>query len=446
MQPAYQINFSEYVNVDNTLDAIQGMINRHKDDVYLKPFAAWSVEKIFDYISNYIPYRQDPVKLSTSNNDDIELLRSPYFTIYGGDAVDPKTNQPYHTDPGGDCDDKCIVAACIFELKGIPYVCKVVSTRPDRELHHIYLVIDYNGTWIPFDATYPGNVLGIEKKSTRAVIYDWRTGLMKRYELSDPNLNTLSGVLEKNCNGCLQNCQQREMALSGDNYSTGLYGVKMATLEGNLQEISQHEKLQLLGNLPRELLGFDPVTIITIASVASSLFGSLFGHTAYQDAYNVWNAASQAIGTDLQSGNVQQAAVDRAIVAVLGVDVMNPPGANICTSSNKCGNRAEWSAVHDQVLASVQSFAPMMYFLMRESGSGQINPMDMNSMYNYYNDFKQHGPHYQAFVPWAASHGGASGLLPSSVSSAGFDGSTLLILALITGGAYMLLSKKKKRR
>jgi hypothetical protein len=98
-------------------------------------------------------------------------------------------------------------------------------------------------------------------------------------------------------------------------------------------------------------LGEVPFDIASAISAVASLFQSIFGSTAYVDAYHAYadavsrmpEIANQVIASN--NANVaalNQLAALQATAAVLLVDYMNPPiGANFCTSNDKCGNRAD---------------------------------------------------------------------------------------------------------
>ena len=95
-----------------------------------------NLEDIFDFIKN-LEYKQDP--------KGIEFLSRPKFSIF-------------RTDLPRDCDDKTLIAACVFELKDIPY--RIVISGKTKKPHHVYPEIFINNGWIPFDATYKRGLLG----------------------------------------------------------------------------------------------------------------------------------------------------------------------------------------------------------------------------------------------------------------------------------------------
>lgn len=152
-----------YISVDNTIEEIYGMINRHKDEPELeKHFAGKNMQEIFDLISKRIKYVADPMKLAELDGGSIELLRSPKYTLI---------------ERAGDCDCKSILAGSLFTNKKVPFRLVVTSSKPDKQLHHIYLdVLVKNPVtgiedWKPFDATYPENEIWKEKDYTKKIAY-----------------------------------------------------------------------------------------------------------------------------------------------------------------------------------------------------------------------------------------------------------------------------------
>lgn len=152
-----------FINVDNTVEHIIALIKRSAHDKILDFFNGKTLQQIFDFISKEIKYIADPMSVSWLQGGSIELLRSPKYTML--EAV-------------GDCDDKHILAGSIFYRMGIPVRVAIMSNKPDKKFHHIYLEINIptkenpGGVWKPFDATYPQNKLFEEKPYTRKRIYE----------------------------------------------------------------------------------------------------------------------------------------------------------------------------------------------------------------------------------------------------------------------------------
>lgn len=418
------LTIKKYISVDNTLENIKAIIKRHWQDNYLRVFDSWPLKKIHDYVRQ-LPYIPDPTKVPISNNDNIELLKSPYFTIW--------TN-------GGDCDDKAILICCILQRRKIAYRMAVVSTQAGRDFHHIYPEIFYKGAWVPFDATYSYNKPFVENKFAAKRIYDWTCGNTIAYNLEKNSQITHSRQL--NCaavkTDLARNPKLRAEFLRGMAVEHGLAGEKLAILEGlparsYTQAGVPYINRQAVINNARQLLGVDPVSIIATAGAVARIFGSIFGRTAYQDAYNVWNAAAGSLPQNVAQADWANAGINRAIVAVLGVDYMNPPGKNVCTSSNRCGNRAEWSVIQPEVEAKVSKVAPFFAWLSATNTIAHHFPLDMNGMYRLYNDYKTGGPAYQQFLTATSSQ-------QKKTNTAGGNTSTLLTLAAIGAVGYLALA------
>lgn len=221
------LKLQKYIDVNNTVDNIKRLVEVHKTDDYLKVFDKMSLSNIFDYIKN-LPFVPDPQKSALANFDNIELLKSPYFTLL----------------TGGDCDDKTILAACIFERKRIPYLISVTSSRPDQSLHHIYLCVlmnDKKGNkfWLPFDATYKWNKLFKENPYTKKKIYDWNNFLL----IYEANFVKPNDQFMKPPNACKNylNKNRAGYQLAG-NYFSSLNGVQLGILEGNSSPLDFYGK------------------------------------------------------------------------------------------------------------------------------------------------------------------------------------------------------------
>lgn len=98
------------------------------------------VAAIFDFVQKEIRYSLDP--------NEIELLRDPRQVIEQGT---------------GDCDDKCIVLACLLELKGHAATLRALGFErsawgmPIEEYSHVVVLTNpgADGEWVALDATEP---------------------------------------------------------------------------------------------------------------------------------------------------------------------------------------------------------------------------------------------------------------------------------------------------
>lgn len=412
------LTLQKYVSVDNTLENIMRLIERHYTDIYLKVFDRWSLQKIYNYVRN-LPYTADPMKVPISDNDNIELLKSPYFTIF--------TN-------GGDCDDKAILLGSILRRKKIPFRMAIVTTQQGKDFHHIYLEIYYNGVWRAFDATYPlwdkNHIPSQPFYETPFImkrVYDWSCGKLVAFDIEYNSPATHQNLPD--CNmleyELLKNKKYRRQFLSGVANDLGFTGNKVAILHG----------------LRGSNLGVDPVTVVATVGAVAKLFTGLFGKQKYQDAYYAWAQAERNLASlsSAADGGNSNAAVDlaanRAIVAILSRDYMNPPlGANVCTSAGRCGNRAEWAVIQPEVEQKAAALTPFFLWYWQQNKLGKLQGnFSLEAMVQQYDDFKQGGPLKQQFN---SSKVGGSG--SGSFQMAGMGGNTLLIVALLGIAAYML--------
>jgi len=437
------LTIKPYWGIDNTLVNIKQLIKEYKNSPEVAQFDGLALSQIFDAVKN-IPYFEDPA--------EFEWIQSPKRTLQRG----------------GDCDDKSILLGAIFDRLNVPYRMAVVSTLPSKDLHHIYPEIYLQGVWVPFDATYPYNKMFSESPFTLKRVYDWSGGKTLTYEFTNNNPATLTEQLSSKDIPSLKKIPgvMRIKTLSGP---AGISGnVRLAILRGNAKPFYQvsgcgnkcgcnhckrkrlsrpMKKALLLGyinsiNGNYYPLGFDPTAII---GVIQSIF-SLFSGSAYQDAYNVWHKAA----TTPTPNDLNTQATNSAIVAVLGVDYMNPPwGANVCTSSNRCGNRAEWSVIKPEVEAKVSLAAPFFYFLWTVKRNEV--PFDMEGLYASYRDFKSNGPlnqQYQQFISTGQNNPppnyNPNNPSPPPPVKAGMSGMQLLLIAGAAGFFIYTISQKKK--
>lgn len=120
---------------------MHGMVNRYYRDML--PYSKYSLGEIFDIVKS-IPFREDPPYEET--------LQRPAYTM---------RNRAW----GGDCDDKSICLASWAVLHGCPYEFIACRAFNKEALHHVYPEIFINGKWIICDATYPFNILGVERET-----------------------------------------------------------------------------------------------------------------------------------------------------------------------------------------------------------------------------------------------------------------------------------------
>ena len=127
--------------------------------------AKWPIIRFFDFVRN-LEYRADPV-----NN---ETISRPAFLL--------EKNWPAR-----DCDDKSILLASWCECNGVPWKFVAKSDRPDRRLHHVYVMACFNGKWKTLDATYKKCQFGAELNPEKTTRKQDLTGVIM------PTLSVLEG-------------------------------------------------------------------------------------------------------------------------------------------------------------------------------------------------------------------------------------------------------------
>ncbi len=149
------IKIEDFRSVDYTLLKIYYLVFKHFKNNLLKPFDTMPLKDVFDYIAKKIKYVKD-IEADEVFSSNAEVLKAPHITLLSG---------------SGDCDCKHILAAAIMKRKEIPFRFVITSTKPNKKYHHIYLEINLNDEWIPFDATYPQNEFLTEKPFTAKKVF-----------------------------------------------------------------------------------------------------------------------------------------------------------------------------------------------------------------------------------------------------------------------------------
>jgi hypothetical protein len=116
---------------------IYGVVN-HSMHGRWKDYAG-EIKTIFDWFKRTVDYRRDPV--------GVELLQDVWATL---DRA------------RGDCDDASIFLAAASEILGAQARFVTVSTRPDGEPSHVYVVSHVGGKWTGLDAIVPASYPGWE--------------------------------------------------------------------------------------------------------------------------------------------------------------------------------------------------------------------------------------------------------------------------------------------
>lgn len=470
-----QLQYKNYKDVDNTLSEIKKLIKesaqRIPENSLYDVFDNYDLQQIYNYVRN-VKYVLDPIGAATAGGEDVELLKAPWATDLFG----------------GDCDCKSIFLGMYFERHKIPYRMAVISSRPDKELHHIYPEIFLNGQWLAFDATYPlwdKNYIPSQpfKESPFTVkrIYDWNCGPTISFEVTKNTPLTHAQMLDctKLTSDLIKNNDvTRVRNLHGVFNMSNLNGAVLATLSGQNKSISgcsscSNKKRQRLLRLVQSIndinssgqLSGDGFDFSSIASsVINFISGWFGGRPAYVDAYHAYTdaiaqmttAANQLIASNNTDNTaLAHAAGLQAIIAALRVDVMNPPvGADLCTPPGDnyyCGNRAKWDDIKATVQAKANQAAPFFAWRMIEHKG--ISEEDLIAAYN---SFKNHSGDYATFIAQYPSgtipqlvNTGLPGTYPPGVRppiTAGMNTTVLLVAGAIGLVVYEVVKKSKHKR
>ena len=106
----------------------------------------------FFYLVSNIPYQPDP--------PGYEQLQRPAVTL--------KLNY-------GDCDDKAILFGSFCVFRNITSGVSIVSEKPDKNFHHVFNFIIFNGNIIDMDCTYQNSQPGKRRvwaKRKNLIIYE----------------------------------------------------------------------------------------------------------------------------------------------------------------------------------------------------------------------------------------------------------------------------------
>jgi hypothetical protein len=125
--------------LEDTLFEVERLSRQYKTD--LLPFIDMKLSEFFNVVSKQINYVPDP--------KGKELVMRPQITMRRR---------------AGDCDDKTVLMLAWFQLKGFQCGYSIVSSRSDKDFHHIFPFIVVQGNIIDTDATYSKNKIGNFKK------------------------------------------------------------------------------------------------------------------------------------------------------------------------------------------------------------------------------------------------------------------------------------------
>ena len=124
----------------------------------------WPLAKFYNYVKN-LEFRPDPQGHESISRPSLSML----------------PNWPWR-----DCDDKSILIGSFCFENGIPFKFQASSKRPDKKLHHVFVIAKIDGRECVLDATYPRNKLGALDEGMT-----YQTNLSG--EIMNPTLSIFSG-------------------------------------------------------------------------------------------------------------------------------------------------------------------------------------------------------------------------------------------------------------
>ena len=123
-------------SVEQTAAQMVRLVKQYAADLGEK--SSWPLPRFFRFVAD-LEYRADP--------KGHESLSRP--------ALAMQESWPWR-----DCDDKAIMIASWCWLNKIPFKFMASSKRPDKTLHHTWVMCEMFGKQLPLDATYPKNYVG----------------------------------------------------------------------------------------------------------------------------------------------------------------------------------------------------------------------------------------------------------------------------------------------
>jgi hypothetical protein len=132
-----------YRMINGTAQDLKGIffnVNGKKVSADKLPLVSW-----FNYVKN-IPYRRDPKPR--------EIIARPKH-IVNFESL------------GADCKKKSLLMAAWLKNNKIPFRFIASSKRPDKKIHHVFPEGKIADQWIPLDATYKTNSIGMNREDTK---------------------------------------------------------------------------------------------------------------------------------------------------------------------------------------------------------------------------------------------------------------------------------------
>lgn len=147
------INVSELTSKEQTGEEMYRLVDDFSGDIkdyYIsggRSLADISLPEYYNIIKN-IPFRED--------KKGVEVVTRPLHLF----------SAPWR---GWDCKKKGIAIASWLKENHVPWKFTAVSRKPDGRIHHVIVKAEWNGKWLPIDATYSDNELYQTEKWTNEV-------------------------------------------------------------------------------------------------------------------------------------------------------------------------------------------------------------------------------------------------------------------------------------
>jgi hypothetical protein len=145
-------NYNETVSaIDNTVSKFSGDLDRVYFRSQKKTASQLPLKKWYDKVKK-MRYRRD--------KRGKEVIARPEIILKYGSLL------------GRDCKKSTILIASWAKKNNIPYRFIIVSRLPTKKMHHIYPELFINNSWIPADATYATQKIGVVAPVTnKKIVY-----------------------------------------------------------------------------------------------------------------------------------------------------------------------------------------------------------------------------------------------------------------------------------
>jgi len=123
------------------------------------PVSALQLSDFFNFVKS-LPYKRDGANL--------EIVARPFIIL--------QRVKNY----GRDCKKACVLLGSFFNLNSLKWRIVTVSTRGDKEIHHVFPQLKTNTGYVNYDATYSSMKPG-ENKIVTAAEYFYESGVINSY-------------------------------------------------------------------------------------------------------------------------------------------------------------------------------------------------------------------------------------------------------------------------